>query len=721
MTMTERKSNMENKKGFDRLLHALNAGKVPDLVIDKDLDDEQFKQLCETLKGNTTVRNLSFKCLLTNNKLALLGEALQRCPTLSTLTLADSIVESTDAFIKFLDKIKDVEALKSLNLKNMGYADYWMDNQNRVYPKLPKAKDQKSDKDTNIPMARFAGEKLLQALPNILEESHLEKVSLSLSPDHDEKKFVENMNQGAGKKLKEQDRTPIKPLKKTGKKRFDVGSQGEILVHDSVELMLSNMVSNDPQRPTVLDLSNSTLNANEIQAIERTLLNPNSKVLSLNLEGAKVDIESFTSLLKVLAQYPNINELNLNNLKFSVNMPNASEDNNLDFLAYNEELIAQSKPLREVFKALAGSTVIRKLYLANLGDAFRLEGGLSSFFDGLMANQAVSPRSGKPGEEGSKLFQLDLSGIRAPNVDDKEKQALLTADAAKIAEYCATSSTLEILNISGRSDLSLTPILQALASNPNSQLRHLIVDDRTLTHEDLKSIAKILSKGKLTKLSLSNCSLDPYIDILTTAFAQNNSLEELNLSQNSIGTSHSEAVGYPYHEIISEPSQHGLNAICRALSENPNSALTTLDLSDNSIGIEDYEPVVTMLNRNKQLQHLNLGNNNILEVAKLAQGLANNHSLLTLNIRGNPLASAEGKASQEARLAELEINKCLLRNQRELQTEIERDLEPTNIQRVFLSTFEAEKQKRRSTHSATSQSEQPKPPSETPLGKPPSS
>ena len=133
--------------------------------------------------------------------------------------------------------------------------------------------------------------------------------------------------------------------------------------------------------------------------------------------------------------------------------------------------------------------------------------------------------------------------------------------------------------------ISVDEIMKIIETNPT------IVDlsNKTINDEGVRAIIPTL--GKMTSLNLSNTmkSYDNLME-LANALRTNSTLVELNLSNNEI-------------------TAKGFNTLILALNQSKNTALKTLDLSNNFIGFDTVTIWAKPLGENKTLTTLNLSNN----------------------------------------------------------------------------------------------------------------
>ncbi len=661
--MADSKENMqspEQKLHFDALMQLLsqeNPEPITDLNINENLSDDQFALLCNALKNNTFVKMLVIsRSNLSNKQLEMLGEVLKRNTKIRNLSINGCEVESTEALITFLHSLKENESLSIFIIDNIKFGYHVKNNRNNTIFK--RSKDFRLDENFSISLR--APDAFVQALPKVLAYSHLQtfiyrsddlegfKAIFEKATGIEVKKAEEVLTvtdgivsaqpvsesiAGGETKDKVQPldqsspqtsvKSSVKPLGMSAApikslKIEDVGpGQGYIIrMQDTLDHVLEKVNCDDMnQRPTLLDLSNRTLNAEDLDKITAALSPPKNVrncILELNLQGAKVDMDAFARLLEVLALHPTIQELNLNFLTFIEFDKRYLRNQDIERL-----FESAADRIQNAFKKLGANKILRKLLLRNLDRAFLLNDGLASFFEVLTANQSKSGPDAKAEKEGSKLFHLDLTGVGVT-----EKPQCMAKALEKLTAFCKTSPALEVLIFDIQSQFEAGPILQGLADNAISPLRRLEMS-KELDRVALNNIVKILARNRMYLLDLYSCNINADgAKILAAALAQNESLEALNLSSNKIGLGPQRA-----------KTDEGLNAIFKALSTNRNSTLQQLDLSYNSIKCTRFGRITAdMLQTNQRLEQLNLEENELYDFRPLGAALKANHSLKTLNI-----------------------------------------------------------------------------------------
>lgn len=173
----------------------------------------------------------------------------------------------------------------------------------------------------------------------------------------------------------------------------------------------------------------------------------------------------------------------------------------------------------------------------------------------------------------------------------------------------------------------------------NTSILHIDLHGNPFYSKSGKAIAKVIRYNTtLRSLNLSNCNLELYGKMIAEALKENNTLTSLDLSLNNIQATeilqvltHNTTLdsldlsfndlGPDYDEIIAEFLQGNKSLTTLKLSSNNlgckeimknlavNNTLTSLDLSFNKLNC--LEEIVNVVNQNKKLFYLSLGNTNL--------------------------------------------------------------------------------------------------------------
>uniref|UniRef100_A0A3B3UTL4 T-complex-associated-testis-expressed 1 n=1 Tax=Poecilia latipinna TaxID=48699 RepID=A0A3B3UTL4_9TELE len=180
--------------------------------------------------------------------------------------------------------------------------------------------------------------------------------------------------------------------------------------------------------------------------------------------------------------------------------------------------------------------------------------------------------------------------------------------------------TLKVLRIrqSQVDDKKCRPLLRCLMDHPS--LIELDLAHNILRDGGARSVAELLSKGRLEKLNICNNEIDV----------------------------------------------HGAKILAQALSNN--STLRYLNMRLNQVRDEGGQAIVEALQNNTTLTYLHLGGNDLTSITAvvLSKVLLKNETLKTLNLSCNSLGEVGGKALAEAMVHNSTLTECDIR-----QTEID--------------------------------------------------
>ena len=195
-------------------------------------------------------------------------------------------------------------------------------------------------------------------------------------------------------------------------------------------------------------------------------------------------------------------------------------------------------------------------------------------------------------------------------------------DCEALGELLKSNSSLEELIIYGN-DLSSDSVASIITGlSYNNALIHLNISNSHFGMANAVSLASVLknhSKCTLTELRLRHSEIESKGAVeLMTALSKNNTLKQLDLSHNPIGT-HVE----------------GVTAVAKLLEDHSNFTLTRLELRDCRISGQGARELATALWKNSTLKHLNLNFNRIgVEGASsISEMLQQNTSLEILKLR----------------------------------------------------------------------------------------
>ena len=360
-----------------------------------------------------------------------------------------------------------------------------------------------------------------------------------------------------------------------------------------------------------LHLLNNNLGPSAIVILKA--LKENSKLKLLDLNGNHMTGEVAEDLANVLKTNSHLEQLGLDdNLGLSaiVVLRALKENSKLQILNLNNNSMtgAVAEDLANVIKS---NPDLEELYLCNnsLGSS------------AIVILQAL--------QENSKLKILNLSCNN------------ITGDIAKdLANVIRNNSSLQKLYLFNNClKQSALVIFQALKEN--SKLQILNLNSNNMTGEVLEDLATVITSNTgLEELYLSNNSLGRSALVILQALKENSKLKVLNLNGNNMTGEIADSLANVIKNNTGLEQLHLLNnnlgpsaiLVLQALQEN--SKLKLLNLNGNYMTGVVAEDLANVIKTNTHLEQLGLGNNNLGPYAiVILQALKENSKLQILNLK----------------------------------------------------------------------------------------
>lgn len=255
----------------------------------------------------------------------------------------------------------------------------------------------------------------------------------------------------------------------------------------------------------------------------------------------------------------------------------------------------------------------------------------------------------------SKLMQEDdaivvtfLKNSKFPSTNTFKIKDITTNGLEKFCSYLTNSPectpkniTFEFCNFKG---VSLSPLICIFATHNTISLKELFIEGSDLEQNHVNEFAKIINLcSRLKELSFYRSNLGRLsIKPLTDAFAQNNSINHVNLANNDLDSENIKELGTALSKNSTIGSLCLMNNKINDAAFNDlaqgimlNSFLKRLDLSMNQITMQGIEDNIDMFKKNTTLYQISFIANNLAgkDISVFAEALANNQSLNTLYLQ----------------------------------------------------------------------------------------